>query len=265
VESLIWQRLYEQASNLPKRLYFHQQWRRMHEFERSASEQFDGVVAVSEEECRRFATDFGLKNVLGAVPTGVDTTFFQPTTDPRQPQSLVFLGSMDWMPNIDAAEYFAQEMLPKLRQKFPQTSVTIVGRNPTPRIRELAGSVPGVHVTGTVDDVRPYIARAELMIVPLRIGGGTRIKIYEGMATGIPVVSTRIGAEGLPVTDGQNILLADSPEDFCRQVGSLFEDAAARQRIGQNGLDFVRENFGWASVNRVFENYCLKTAERSTP
>jgi glycosyltransferase involved in cell wall biosynthesis len=264
VESLILQRLYEQASNWPKRIYFKQQWRRMRAFEKRACEQFGSVVAVSEDECRRFASEFGLTNVMGAVPTGVDTEYFQPPPGPRQPNSLVFLGSMDWMPNIDAAVFFMEEVMPRLRQRFPDSTLTIVGRNPAARLSELAARTPGVRVTGTVDDVRPYLAQAQAMVVPLRIGGGTRIKIYEGMATGIPVVSTGIGAEGLPVKHGENILLADSPEQITEELGRLFQSPELCRHIGNNGLDFVRTNYGWAMVNRVFEAYCLRTAAQKT-
>ncbi|MCX6894527.1 MAG: glycosyltransferase family 4 protein, partial [Verrucomicrobia bacterium] len=173
VESLIWQRMQANATGL-KRAYLRGQWRRMKKFEQESGRRFDGVVAVSEEDAAVFRREFGLNNVLGAVPTGVDCDFFAESRTPRQEHSLVFLGSMDWMPNIDAVEFFTAEIWPAVKAKFPAATVTIVGRNPPAKIRELEKRIAGVRVTGTVDDVRPHLAAAAAMVVPLRVGGGTR-------------------------------------------------------------------------------------------
>ena len=260
VESLIWKRMHDNATGL-KRAYLRGQWQRMRRFEFESSARFDGVVAVSEEDAAIMRKDYALKNVLGAVPTGVDCEFFAESKWPRQEHSLVFLGSMDWMPNIDAVEFFTGEIWPTVKKKFPHATCTIVGRNPPAKVKELERRIPGVRVTGTVDDVRPFLAAAVAMIVPLRVGGGTRIKIFEGMATGIPVISTRIGAEGLPVTHGENILLADAPAEFAAQIAAVFEKPAAAAQIGASGRTLVREKFGWESVNQIFEGYCRQAVE----
>jgi polysaccharide biosynthesis protein PslH len=264
VESLIWQRLCENARGF-KRVYFRQQWRRLEAFERDACRQCDGVVGVSAEDCQILRDQFGLTNVLGEVPTGVDTTFYAPLNAARKPQSLVFLGSMDWMANIDGAGWFAEAIYPLIRASCPQVTLTIVGRKPTPRVLELAQKNAGIRVTGTVEDVRPFLAESQALVVPLRVGGGTRIKIFEGMATGIPVVSTRIGAEGLPVTDEQDILLADSPTDFAQAVIRLLTDEALRERIGNAGLSLVRERCSWERITDVFEQYCKQVITRPKP
>jgi glycosyltransferase involved in cell wall biosynthesis len=260
VESLIWRRLYENSGGL-KRLYFRQQWRRLESFERDVCRRCDGVVGVSAADCQIMRREFGLSNVLGEVPTGVDTSFYAPMNAERKPQSLVFLGSMDWMANIDGACWFADAIFPLIREPFPQVTLTIVGRKPTPRVLELAQKHPGIRVTGTVEDVRPFLAESQVLVVPLRVGGGTRLKIFEGMATGIPVVSTRIGAEGLPVTHEQVILLADSPGDFAGCVTRLLASEPLRARIGDAGLKLVRERCGWERITDVFEQYCLKMCQ----
>jgi glycosyltransferase involved in cell wall biosynthesis len=260
VESLIWQRMCDNAANPVKKAYFRGQWKRLEKFERSACSQADSVVAVSDEDARLLRTQYGLKNILGSVPTGVDVEYFRPSDAKRKTCSIAFLGSMDWMPNIDAIAFFMEEIYPLLASKHAGVTFTIVGRNPPKIIQELANRHPGVRVTGTVPDVRPHLAEAEVMIVPLRVGGGTRIKIFEAMATGIPVVSTTIGAEGLPVKDGDHILLADSPADFARKIGDLFVQPDLRRRIGQSALNLVREEYSWNSVIKVFEEYCLRTA-----
>ena len=261
VESLIWKRLYEKAEGPARRWYFKSQWRRMERFERETCAKFDGVVSVSPEDCAILRKDFRLTNVLGDVPTGVDCETYAPTATPRKPHSLVFLGSMDWMPNIDAVEFFTNEIWAGVKKKFPQATFTIVGRNPPPKVRELEKRVPGLRVTGTVEDVKPFLHEAAAMVVPLRVGGGTRIKIFEGMATGIPVVSTRVGAEGLPVKHGENILLADAPAEIAAQIAILFDQPRQAAQIGKAGRVLVQAKYGWDAVNRVFEGYCQQACK----
>jgi len=261
VEGLIWKRAWENARGL-SRPYFRLQWKRMERFEKEACARADQVCAVSEEDARLLRDELGLTNVCGAVPTGVDIEFFSESSAPRKPKSLVFLGSMDWMPNIDGIGWFHDEIWPLVKAKHPDATLTIVGRRPAPRVRELAEQDSAITVTGTVPDVRPYLAEASLMIVPLRVGGGTRIKIFEGMATGIPCLSTRIGAEGLPVTHGENHLLADEPEAFAAEIDRAFSDPEAAARIGKAGRQLVESRFSWAKINEVFEDYCRQTVER---
>lgn len=262
VESLIWERLQRNARGVT-RFYFHQQWQRLRAFEQAACRQCTSVVGVSEADCALMRQEFHLDNVLGHVPTGVDTEYFAPSGLPRKPRSLVFLGSMDWMANIDGACWFVEWVLPLIRAEYPDVTLTIVGRKPGQRILELARQGPGIRVTGTVDDVRPLLAESEIMIVPLRIGGGTRIKIFEGMATGIPVVSTSIGAEGLPVTPEEHLLVGDSPGDFAQCVVRLFASRPLQARLGGTALRLVREQCSWERVAEVFAEYCHATCQHA--
>jgi glycosyltransferase involved in cell wall biosynthesis len=255
VESLIWRRLAENAGGVLARTYFRAQWQRMLRFEREACARCNGVVAVSDEDAAMLRDEVGLTNVLGSVPTGVDTEHFAAFPHEPEPRTLAFLGSMDWMPNIDAMIWFTAEIWPLIKARMPDVRLRIVGRRPPPQIEALARD-PAIHVTGTVPDVRPELARSELMIVPLRVGGGTRIKIFEGMAAGLPVLSTRIGAEGLSITDGENIVLADAPESFADETVRLLTDSALRTRIAANGKRLVVENFSWASVTKAFGAHC---------
>src|SRR5262249_7999746 len=146
-----------------------------------------------------------------AIPTGVDLDYFRPVHLPRRNDTLVFTGSMDWMPNEDGILYFYSAILPLIRQHSPSVKLRVVGKKPTGKIVALRESDAKVEVTGGVDDIRPYVHDAAAYVVPLRIGGGTRIKIFEAMAMGMALVSTSIGAEGLPVDHGRHILLADTP------------------------------------------------------
>jgi glycosyltransferase involved in cell wall biosynthesis len=160
---------------------------------------------------------------------------------------------MDWMPNIDAAKWFAQEILPLIRIRRPGVTVAFAGRNPAPDVIALASSVPGFVVTGTVPDIRPWLHGARLSIVPLRIGGGTRLKIYEAMAAGCPVVSTTVGAEGLDCTNGENIILADTAEDFAAACVKILDNPDERSRIGKAAREFVIGGYSWANAAGLFE------------
>jgi sugar transferase (PEP-CTERM/EpsH1 system associated) len=256
VEAMIWRRHYEVQSHPAKRAYLYGQWRKSFAYERAACRRFDGVVAVSREDAETMQRDYGLAAVAD-VPTGVDTDFFHPRgTGARRPHNLVFTGSMDWLPNEDAIQYFTREIMPRIRAAIPEATLTVVGRNPFPSLLELSRRDPGIEVTGRVEDVRPYMEAAAAYVVPLRIGGGTRLKIYEAMAMELPIVSTTVGAEGLPVRDGQELLLADTPDAFAAAVVRVLHDAALAHVLGTSAARLVRAEFGWAKVAASFAGIC---------
>jgi len=258
VEAMIWKRLAEAAGNPLKKAYFENQWQRMVRYERKICEFCDGVIAVSPEDAQTMRNEYGLNNVLGDVPTGVDSDQFQEVHRERLPGNIVFLGSMDWMPNIDAVQWFAQQIYPRISERLPSATLSIVGRRPSPSVLALAKADATINVTGTVPDVRPYLAEGSVCVVPLRAGGGTRIKIFEAMAAGIPVVSTRIGAEGLPVQDGTHCFLADEPQAFADRVIEVLQGAPAIGQMATTAARLVREGFGWEQVTEVFEKLCQK-------
>jgi len=256
VEAAIWKRHYEVQKNAAKRFYLHGQWRKMQRFERAICRQVNRVISVSEADSETMEKDYGLAKVYD-VPTGVDVDFFRPSAAvPMQPNSLVFTGSMDWLPNEDAINYFTQQILPLIRNSIPEVSITVVGRNPSPKLQELGRRDSSVTVTGRVDDVRPYIERAAAYIVPLRIGGGTRLKIYEAMAMERAVVSTTVGAEGLPLTSGKEILIADTPAAFAESVVRLLANPDMAHEFGTRAATTVREQFGWARAAERFAEVC---------
>ena len=267
VEAMIWERHAQVATHPVKRVYMREQWRRMLRHERAECRRFDHVVAVSPQDTAVFRRDYDLSSVSD-VPTGVDTEFFRPSgAEAREPHGLVFTGSMDWMPNEDAIHFFVDQILPRLRARVPDVTLTVVGRNPPAGIRALADADPAIHVTGSVPDVRPYIERAAAFIVPIRVGGGTRLKIFEAMAMERPVVSTTIGAEGLPVRDGVDTLLADEPQAFADAVAGLLLDPARAAAIGVAAAAAVRAEYGWDGVAQRFAQLCAATigATAATP
>jgi polysaccharide biosynthesis protein PslH len=265
VEAMIWKRHHEIQKNPVKRSYLFTEWLKMRAFEKRACRSFDAVVAVSKEDCEQMQHDYGVTSVF-EVPTGVDTAFFKPRRSLAQdPHNIVFTGSMDWLPNEDAITYFTQEVMPLIKQRIPEATLTVVGRNPYPSLVELARRDRSLIVTGRVDDVRPYMERASAYVVPLRIGGGTRLKIYEAMAMEKAIVSTTIGAEGLPVTDGVEILLADTAEATATAVVKILRDAAFAKALGARAAATVREKFGWQGVAECFTRICEDTLARTRP
>lgn len=256
VESIIWKRHLEHAPTPWHRAYCRAQHERMLRYEAEISRAVKSIVAVSDADARAIRSLYGAPNVH-AIPTGVDIDFFAPPDTPYfkiKTHDLVFIGAMDWRPNIDGLTWVTSEVLPLIRRRRPDCSLAIVGRRPSADVRKLAERDPHILVTGTVDDVRPYLWRSAVSIVPLRIGGGTRLKIYEAMAAKIPVVSTSIGAEGLDVLDGENIALANSPADFAERCLALLSDTEARARMSASAWEMVSTCYSWEVVSRKFEN-----------
>jgi polysaccharide biosynthesis protein PslH len=253
VEATIWRRQAEVHRNPLARRFLRDQFRRAAAFEGAACRRFDHVVAVSPDDREAMRRDYGIERVSD-VPTGVDTAFFRPSgRTQRDPHALVFTGSMDWTANVDAVRHFAADILPRIRARVPEAHLWVVGRDPHPGLRELAAQDPAIRVTGRVDDVRPYIERAAAYVIPLRIGGGTRLKVFEALAMEAPVVSTTVGAEGLPVRDGAELLLADEPAAFADAVVRLLRDRPLAEALAARGAALVRKRYGWAAAAEAFE------------
>ena len=251
VEAQVWARHAKIASNPMVKLACLLESRALERAERRYAQLADYVLAVSENDRAAFV-QYTDPNRVSVIPTGVDTEYFQPSPEPEQPDTTVFTGSMAWMPNEDGVAYFVEKILPLIRREIPGVAFWAVGRQPPRRLQALASDT--VLVTGTVDDIRPYLAKGAVCVVPLRSGSGTRIKIFEAMAMGKAVVSTSMGAEGLPVKHGENIILADDPDDFARQVVELLRDAPRRQQLGSAARKLVEENYGWPAVAAYFDS-----------
>jgi glycosyltransferase involved in cell wall biosynthesis len=236
-------------------------------FEEETIRRFEGVLAVSEADRETFTRLYpgAAAHPIHVVPTGVDTAFFAPDSDapeaasPAGSKTLIFTGSMDWLPNEDAMLFFCRDVLPLVRAEESDVKLSIVGRAPTPAVKRLAAE-HGVTVTGRVDDVRPYMREAAVYIVPLRIGGGTRLKIFEAMAMAKAVVSTTVGAEGLPVTGGEHLLLADEPRGFARAVVRLLRDLEKRRSVEQAARQLVVAKYDWSVVAGDLEEALVRFA-----
>jgi len=263
VEALIWKRHFEVSRNPVWKMASWGEYQKMIRFEKYFLNKSEHVLTVSEAD-RDFFSDFIDRSKMTVISTGVDTDYFRPDSGKEQPNSLVFTGSMDWMPNEDGVLYFLRSILPLIRREIPEVSFTIVGRKPSEKLRVAAASEPGVHVTGTVDDIRPYVREGLVYVVPLRIGSGTRLKIFEAMAMGKAIVSTTLGAEGLPICDGGDISIADSPEEFSRKVCLLLRDPEERRRLGSAARQLVEQHYSWSSVAAEFDAVLRRVAPVSS-
>src|SRR5262249_2791244 len=201
--------------------------------------------------------------MIHVVPNGVDVSHYSGIAAGIRDQ-LVFVGSMDYSANIDAALWFAKEVWPAISREHPDLSLVIAGREPPPHIRALAAQ-SRIVVTGSVPDIRPYYARALAAIVPLRVGSGTRLKILEAMAAGVPVISTNLGAEGLEVEDEANLLLASSPAEIAAAVGRLVSSPETWARLSQAGLELVQRLYDWPILgDRLYRVHCETLEARET-
>jgi sugar transferase (PEP-CTERM/EpsH1 system associated) len=271
IESELMRRYSEREPSLPRQLYARKTARQLSDLEEEATHAFDAHVVVSERDGQRLR-ELWSATAVSVIENGVDSAHYsdseieaahaawrsQNSGDVNQSPSakrIVFVGSMDYHANIDGVVAFAREVWPSLHERHPEMIFTIVGRDPSAEVLQLA-SITGVEVTGTVDDVRPYYREAILSIVPLKIGGGSRLKILEAMAAGVPVVSTTLGAEGLDVRNGVDIFIADTNEQQSEAITAVIENEGLRRQLRVEGRALVARRYDWTQVgDSLFKLY----------
>lgn len=227
----------------PAAAYSWVQWRRLRRYEANLLRRVDHTVAMSAPDkvnLRAVAPNVPIT----VVPNGVDLAAYTQFQGTPIHYDLVFTGKMDFRPNIDAALWFGRQVFPLIQAKRPETTFAIVGQRPHRRLDVLRDN-PSITITGYVDDVRPYLAGTTIYVAPLRVGGGTRLKLLEAMAVGKAIVTTTVGAEGFPVVNGQELVLADEPEMFAHEVLSLLDDPSRRAKLAEAGKAFAQANYGW--------------------
>lgn len=252
-EYVLQRRAYETDRHRARRwvgaAYSWMQWRRLRQYEAAVCRSADAVVAVSDADAAALQSLVpGLKPIV--VPNGVDLLRYDPARVEALPlgtKALLFTGKMDFRPNVDGVLWFCDEVWPRIRARMSDVHFFVVGKNPHPRLDRLR-VLPGVTVTGYVEDTLPYFAGAAIYVVPLRVGGGTRLKVLEAMAMGLPIVSTRLGSEGFSLSAGQEAMLVDAPAEFAGAVVALLHDKAAASKLGRNAQRFVRRHYGWETI-----------------
>ena len=264
VESALWRRQARHEPNPLKRAAFKMEAAKMSAYERAAVARFHHVIAVSEHD-RGLMSEMTDAARITVVPTGVDLGLYRAAFDGSgaEPDGLaaplvVFLGSMDWEANVDGVDYFCRDIWPSVLARVPRARFRIVGRNPHPRVQRLASE--SVEVTGTVPSVVEHLREAAVFVVPLRVGGGTRLKIFEAMAAGKAVVSTTVGAEGLEVTHGRDVLLADDAASFADAVVTLLTDGGRRRELERAAAELAARH-DWSAVVGRFEGALLKAID----
>lgn len=222
------------------------EYHRWQRYEVAVSRHFSALACVSERDAayfRRYVPEVPIV----VVPNGVDTQAFRPPSERSEEPLLLYTGRMDYFPNVDAMTWFCDQIWPLVRQAVPSARLLIVGKDPLPEIRALS-ILPGVEVTGTVQDVRPFLDRATIYIAPLRLGAGTRLKVLEAMASGLPVISTPLGCEGLDLRPGEEILLAETAEEFAQTTIQLLGDPSLRRRLGEQARRTAEAHFDWGKI-----------------
>ena len=262
VEAEIFARHAALASGALRRMIWSNQLAKMRRFERTTLRHFDSVVAVSERDRDYFRREYGVTS--STIPTGVDLDFFafHPVTEAAGAPLIVFTASMDSLANIDGVRWFMDAVWPLIVRERPEVQMRVIGRNPDPGlVGEAKRRGLNWTFTGFVDDVRPHMEGAMAYVIPLRVGGGTRIKAYEAMAFGLPTVSTAIGIEGLGVEPGRHFLQADSETGFASAVLALVRDGGLRRRLADEARMLVERNFSAKTVGTVFEGICVAAME----
>lgn len=255
--------LLRRADNVggPAGAYIRLQGRKLRRFEEQACRYFDHHTTVSERD-RQTLLKMCSSTEATVVPNGVDTEYFMPTGDPIDDNSLVFVGGMTWYPNLDAMTYLVDEIWHLIKKRVPGVTMNAIGRNPSEKMIEFGKANPEFRVLGFVDDVRPTIAGSAVYIVPIRVGGGTRLKILDAMAMGKAIVSTTIGCEGIGVTHGKDIMIADNPNDLAERTVQLLNDRDLRAELGHNARQTAEKVYSWEIIapklERVYEQVAAK-------
>jgi glycosyltransferase involved in cell wall biosynthesis len=237
-----------------RRLYARLNWRKLRGDECAAFRAADGICACSAADQARVLAHVPTARTA-VIPNAADVDFYQPrSSDPSSDgRTVVFFGLLSTLQNIEGVRFFVQEIWPLVAARRSDARVKIIGARPPQAVRELAG--PRVEITGFVDDLRPHLASAAVLVVPLRLGGGTRLKIVEGMAMGRPIVSTTLGAEGIEAVNERDILIADEPSSFAAAVVRLLDDPALAARIGSSARRLAVERYSWAAAARKLEQF----------
>ncbi len=262
VESLIWQRYAENETNPLKNWFLHKQWKRFEQFEAWAYSTATRAIAVSREDADRMEKQFGAKDVA-VVDNGVDTSLFKPNeVGKRDPSKLLFLGSLDWRPNQDAVRMLLDAILPRVQALEPKATLAIVGRKPTAALKAELANRPGVELHADVPDVRPYLHAAGMLVVPLRIGGGSRLKILEALSAGTPVITTTIGVEGLRLRNGEHCTVADGAEMFAAAVVDAIRLPMSVEVQAAVGRARVLAEYDWSGLATKLDDVWQAAAAR---
>jgi sugar transferase (PEP-CTERM/EpsH1 system associated) len=251
IESELFRRMCEAERSLPRRVFNRVEYARFRRFEQACWKRADACVVTSEREVAAVSTA-APDTPLAVVPNAVDLDYFAPSRAAVEPHTVIFSGTLHYRPNLDAARYLIDEIWPLVRHRYPDATLTLTGSNEGVDTRSLTR--PGVKLLGQVPDIRPYVSRASAVAVPIRIGGGTRLKVLEGLAMGKSIVSTAVGCEGVAVRDGEHLMIADDAPTFASKIFEVFENPTLRDTLGQAGRRLVETRYSWELAGARLES-----------
>jgi len=251
---LLYKRLAATMGQGPRKWLLERDWRLLKRYEGGMVRGFDAVLAVSREDRAALLEAAGVEREVAVIPIAVDTDEVQPVRRRPDADHILHLGTMYWPPNVDGVMWFVRQVLPRVRRHRPDVVFDVVGSRPPSALLELGRGDSGVNVTGYVADPAPYLERAGVFVVPLRAGGGMRVKILNAMAQGLPIVSTTLGAEGISVVPGEHVLLADTAADFAAAVLRLLEDPVLAARLGAAGRRLVERTYDYRVACRALDD-----------
>jgi len=246
-ESAMTYRRAQKEPNLLKKAFLRQQAHKLESLERASCHQFDVNLVVSEAD-RRNLRSVNPDAHIHLVENGTDTDYFTPSKVTPEPMSLIFAGDLSWYPNVSAIQFFVHEVWPLLKREIPEARLYLAGRLPAPAVVRIAERVPGIVLAPDPEDIRPWLARAEVFVCPITDGGGTRLKILDAFAMGKPVVTTTIGCEGIHATPGDHLLVADTPQDFAAQTLLALRDESLRRRLGTRARTLAEQRYNWQII-----------------
>lgn len=242
VEYELFQRMCEGERSLPRRVFNRREYVRFRRFEQACWRRVDACVVTSDREIKAL-NSCAPDTPVAVVPNAVDLDYFAPSYTPVDPHTIIFSGNLHYRPNLDAARYFIDAIWPLVHGRYPNATLTLTGRTDGIDTRSLMS--PGVALLGQVPDVRPHMSRAGVVVAPIRIGGGTRLKVVEALAMGKPMVSTAVGCEGVAVRDGEHLLIADDAHTFASRIFDVFENTALADALGESGRRLMERNYSW--------------------
>lgn len=247
----VWTIVQRMSQNLRpglRKLFLELEWRKLRRFEQDIVKQFDWVITVSEQDRESLQLSSHISPHSKVIPICIDA--IEQVVVPRRPDArhIIFVGGMFYPPNVDGVEWFCRDVLPTIQRACHDSEFLIAGARPDARIHRLIAENPRIRLLGYVKDVAPYLEESAVFIVPLRAGSGMRVKILDGWARGVPIVSTTVGCEGIEVRDDENILLADTPSTFAQAVLRIIDDPHLGRRLAENGRNWVQKRYDWRTV-----------------
>jgi glycosyltransferase involved in cell wall biosynthesis len=244
-------RWYKEEKNFIKKAYLSLQWKKLKRYESNMLNKFDACIFVSDAD-RILAEKMNSEAKTFTVPNGTDTQFFQQINTSELPKSMVWFGHMDSHTNLDAVKYFSDKILPDIFKHVPDATVTFVGSHPPEFILKMASHDKRIRVTGEVDDIRPHVKNHKVIVVPLRIGGGTKLKVLDALAMSKAIVTTSVGAEGIDVKNGEEIFIEDTAQEFSSRVVTLLKDENLCNKIAKNAAE-KSLSYDWKNIQKQQE------------